>query len=220
LNQKERNKTPRIDDKRYLEYTYRIKEIEGLLDPLLIEEQKKAADNEVSKNATEIMRKLPTASPLTGNSIHFSSRNMSVSILESAGKLIPMNKVKSDQNYLAIHISLILGLQKELRKRERPVPGFVFIDQVSRPYYPADKNSEYKNEIKLNVDSDDREVTSVKTYFDMFFNLSDQNESLQLIVLEHAYFENDQRFKDSVKYRWTDESTDALIPDDWSEILE
>lgn len=215
LKQHTRNKIPKIDDKRYQEYKLRIKEIESLLDPALIEEQKKAADNEVSKNATEIMRKLPTALPLTGNSIHFSSRNMSVSILESAGTLIPMNKIKSDQNYLAIHISLILGLQKELQKRNRPVPGFVFIDQVSRPYYPADKNSEYKNEIKLNTDLNDREVISVKTYFDLFFDVTRANKSLQLIVLEHAYFENDERFKNSVKYRWTDETSDALIPHDW-----
>ena len=117
--------------------------VKFFLIPLLC--QSFLVNNEVSKNATEIMRKLPTALPLTGNSIHFSSRNMSVSILESAGTLIPMNKIKSDQNYLAIHISLILGSQKELQKRNRPVPGFVFIDQVSRPYYPADKNSEYKN---------------------------------------------------------------------------
>lgn len=218
LKQQTRNKTPKIDDRRYKEYSQRIKDIESLLDPDLIEEQKKAADNEISKNATEIMRDLPTALPLTGNSIHFSSRDMSISILENAGTLIPMNKIKSDQNYLAIHISLVLGLQKELQKRERPVPGFVFIDQVSRPYYPADKNSEYKNEIKLNVDPNDREVTSVKTYFDLFFNLTEKNKSLQLIVLEHAYFEDDQRFKDSVKYRWTDETSDALIPHDWSKI--
>ncbi len=216
LKQQTRNKTPKIEDKRYQEYIQRIKEIENLLDPALIEEQKKAADNEVSKNATEIMRELPTALPLTGNSIHFSSRNMSISILESAGTLIPMNKIKSDQNYLAIHISLILGLQKELQKRERPVPGFVFIDQVSRPYYPADKNSKYKNEIKLNVNSTDTEVTSVKKYFDLFFDITEKSESLQLIVLEHAYFEDDPRFKDSVKYRWTDETSKALIPDNWS----
>ena len=217
LKQNTRNKTPEIDNKRFQEYGLRIKEIESLLDPELIEEQKKAADSEVSKNATEIMSTLPTALPLTGNSIHFSSRNMTISILESAGTLIPMNKIKSDQNYLAIHISLILGLHKEFQKRDRPVPGFIFIDQVSRPYYPADKNSEYKNEIKLNVDSNDREVTSVKEYFDLFFDITEKNKSLQLIVLEHAYFENDERFKSSVKYRWTDETSDALIPNDWCE---
>lgn len=215
LKLQERKTIPTLHNLKYNEYKAKIEDIEGRLDPELIEEQIKAADNEVAKHATSILKTLPTAVPCKNNSMYFSSKNMSISILEESGNLIPMNKIKSDQNYLALHISLILGLQKELQKRKRPVPGFIFIDQVSRPYYPADKNNEYKKEIKLDANDEDKEVSSVKAYFDLLFNETENNKSLQVIVLEHAYFENDTRFKKSVKYRWTDETGDALIPLDW-----
>lgn len=215
LEQQARIKLPTLQSTKYREYVERIKDIKSMLDPELINEQIKAADSEVSQYATEYLGMLPTSVPCNGNKVYFSSKKMTLSILQSKGSLIPLNKIKSDQNYLALHVSLILALQKELQNRQRPVPGFVFIDQVSRPYYPSDKNDEYKKEIKLKSDSEDKEVLSVKSYFDLFFKATELNKNLQLIILEHAYFENDERYKKSVKYRWTEETLDKLIPEDW-----
>lgn len=215
LLQQNRNSTPVLQSNKLKEYLARIKEIESGLNPVLIEEQIKAADNEVSQHATDYLQRLPTSVPCKGNKVHFSSKYMSLSILQGNGSLIPLNKIKSDQNYLALHVSLILGLQKEFQSRKRPIPSFIFVDQVSRPYYPADVNSKFKKEIKLKVNSEDKEVESVKAYFDLFFDVTDSNTDLQIIVLEHAYFENFERYKKSVKYRWTEETEEKLIPESW-----
>lgn len=57
------------------------------------------------------------------------------------------------------------------------------------------------------------EKAELKKYFEAIFEYIDMNEDIQVIILEHAYFSDFERFRNAVKHRWN--SNDALIPNIW-----
>ncbi len=63
------------------------------------------------------------------------------------------------------------------------------------------------------MSTDERDL---KKYFDLLFNEVEREDGLQVIILEHAYFANDDRFVNATKERWIPGST-YLIPSDWPE---
>jgi hypothetical protein len=47
------------------------------------------------------------------------------------------------------------------------------------------------------------------------FKETQRGEGLQVIVLEHAYFTDDERYKAAVRYRWRKDGKERLIPAEW-----
>jgi hypothetical protein len=92
------------------------------------------------------------------------------------------------------------------------VPGFVVIDQPSRPYFPPDEHGNL-------LDADhvsDNERAGLQQYFDVLFSEISRSEGLQLLVLEHAFFASDPRYVAAMKYRWT-KAGEKLVPASWRE---
>jgi hypothetical protein len=118
-----------------------------------------------------------------------------------------MRDIGSDENYLSLHVSVSLGLHRYFKAHARPVPGFLVFDQLSRPFYPPDK---MPGVITTNSDAERGEL---RRYFDLLFREVESQGDLQLIVLEHAYFADDQRFIDAVGGRFFE--NEKLIPADW-----
>ena len=50
--------------------------------------------------------------------------------------MLRMPDVGSDQNYLAVHVSLSFALQRYFESVAAPVPGVLVLDQISRPFFP------------------------------------------------------------------------------------
>ena len=103
-----------------------------------------------------------------------------------------MRDVGGDESYLSGHVATLLGLHRVFDDGNRPVPGVIVFDQLSRPFFPAD---EYHEEVE--VRGDDRR--DLKTYFDVLFDEVATRGTLQIIVLEHAYFADDPREVEAVK---------------------
>jgi hypothetical protein len=80
---------------------------------------------------------------------------------------------------------------------------------LSRPFFPADKFQE-----EVEVRGDDR--ADLKMYFDALFTEVAARKTLQVIVLEHAFFADDPRYVGAVRERWTNDS--RLIPGDWPRV--
>ncbi|MEZ8036579.1 DUF3732 domain-containing protein [Vibrio crassostreae] len=175
-------------------------------------------ENTISNYASEVMKDLPRGIPCDTSKIQFFSKKPSVVLYDNeAGREYQFDDVGSDENYLTIHLSLIFGMQRYLKEAKRPVPNFVVIDQVSRPYFSMKEGNESEVELKVGVSNTqmDEDTLALKQYFDFLFDEVERRSGLQVLVLEHAYFSDDKRYKNAVKYRWHKVGTEKLIPEEW-----
>lgn len=95
------------------------------------------------------------------------------------------------------------------------MPGFLFLDQPSQVYFPAEK---YDDGSMSLVSEDDRLAVSrmLKLVFEIVAATSSGCEAgMQVIITEHADI-NEPWFQDAVTQRWRHGK--KLIPDDWPRI--
>jgi hypothetical protein len=124
-----------------------------------------------------------------------------------------MPDVGSDQNYLAIHIALAFALQRYFGEVNAPVPGILVLDQISRPYFPAQSADE--DEKAISGGEEDEDIMAMRRHIDFLFKEVERQHGLQVLLIEHAYFEDDVRYVAAIRERWTRSSGKALIPLDW-----
>ena len=123
---------------------------------------------------------------------------------------IPMNRMGSAENWLGCHLIAHLALHVWFRNNTRPVPSFLFLDQPSQVYFPADYESSSK---ELPLEDEDR--AAVLRTFELLRDVVDELKGgFQIIVTEHADLAEDW-FQDAVRVRWR--HGDALIPREWHE---
>ncbi|MCG9524929.1 DUF3732 domain-containing protein [Providencia rettgeri] len=203
----------------------KIKQLEDIVDLDNKRVRLQRAENLISNYSTEIFQSLPKEEPCTNAEILFSAKEPRVSLVEKGlhGSILSMADVGSDQNYLAVHIALSFGLQRYFEKEERPIPGLLILDQLSRPYFPStigrsSSNYEEEDENSIDekqIDANDEDFKAMKKHIDFLFEEVSNSEGLQVILLEHAYFVDDPRYVQATKQRWTRDSGDALIPKNW-----
>lgn len=188
----------------------RIEDLRDQVDPQARRERLRDAENMVSAFATEMLADLPTEVPATGSRVVFSSApNLSL-VEPSRRAVLAMAEIGSDQNYLAIHLALAFSLQKLFETIKAPVPGLLVIDQISRPYYP--KGGDEKRLQEMEKDDDQVAMQQIVRFL---FDETARQTGLQVILIEHAYIEEDPEYVAAVKGRWTKASGVKLIPSDW-----
>lgn len=188
----------------------KIEELRDQVDPQARRERLRDAENMVSAFATEMLADLPTEVPATGSRVVFSS-TPNLSLVEPSRRaVLAMAEIGSDQNYLSIHLALSFSLQKLFETISAPVPGLLVIDQISRPYYPKGGDEKRLRE----MEKDDDQVAMQKIVRFLFDETARQT-GLQVILIEHAYIEEDPEYVAAVKGRWTKASGVKLIPSDW-----
>jgi hypothetical protein len=176
------------------------------------DEKLRAAEIVVSENATSVFQTLPVSEPFDKTMLLFNSKKPSVIVRDVASsRNFKLTDLGSDQNYLSVHIALLFGLHRFFARTQSPVPGVMLIDQVSRPYYPEQKDGDGRDEAEV-TSEDSRALLN---YFDFLFDEVEREKDLQVIVLEHAYFIDNVRYKNSVRYRWRKAGTERLIPPEW-----
>ncbi|HEY4250521.1 MAG TPA: DUF3732 domain-containing protein [Roseomonas sp.] len=188
----------------------KIENLREKVDPQARRERLRDAENMVSTFATEMLVDLPTEVPATSSRIVFSSApNLSL-VEPSRRAVLAMAEIGSDQNYLAIHLALAFSLQNLFETVKAPVPGLLVIDQISRPYYP--KGGDEKRLKEMEKDDDQVAMQKIVRFL---FEETARRVGLQVILLEHAYIEEDPEYVSAVKGRWTKASGLKLIPTDW-----
>ncbi|PBC04285.1 DUF3732 domain-containing protein [Mesorhizobium sp. WSM3860] len=188
----------------------KIEDLRDQVDPQARRERLRDAENMVSAFATEMLVDLPTVVPATGSRVVFSS-TPKISVVEPTRRaVLAMAEVGSDQNYLAIHLALAFSLQKLFKAIKAPVPGLLIIDQISRPYYP--KGGDEKRLREMEKDDDQVAMLQIVRFL---FDETARQAGLQVILIEHAYIEEDPEYVAAVKGRWTKASGVKLIPSDW-----
>lgn len=161
----------------------------------------------LSALATEVVAELPLEARYTRQPIDVNLRTLMVSVL-TARRGEEMRAIGSDENCLTLHVAVLLAFHRMFAERRRPIPGFLLFDQLSRPYYPATGDATEEE-----VASSAPDVASLKQYFDSLFHETERGEGLQVLVLEHAYFSDDSRFRGATRERWV--RGHGLIPADW-----
>jgi hypothetical protein len=191
-----------------------IAELEARVDREAKEIKLRRAENKISQFASEAFAALPTVAPCVGSELDFSSRQPEVTVIEAdGGAVLRMPDVGSDQNYLAVHISLSFALQRYFETVMAPVPGVLVLDQISRPYFPT--SGEDEDETEIAGGEEDEDVQAMRRHIDFLFGESARRSGLQILLIEHAYFADDPRFVAATRERWTRASGRALIPSDW-----
>jgi hypothetical protein len=174
----------------------------------------KHAERKISQYASEVLAQLPTVAPCVGSELEFTTRGPEVVLIEAeSDAVLRMPDVGSDQNYLAIHIALSFALQRHFETVGAPVPGVLVLDQVSRPYFPA--RDEDVDEREIAGGQEDEDVQAMRRHIDFLFTETQRRTGLQILLIEHAYFADDERYVSATRERWTRASGRALIPQDW-----
>jgi energy-coupling factor transporter ATP-binding protein EcfA2 len=192
-----------------------IAELEARVDREAKKIKLQRAERKISQFASEALTRLPTVAPCVGSELEFSSREPEVAVIEfGSGAVLRMSDVGSDQNYLAIHIALSFALQRYFESVDAPVPGLLVLDQISRPYFPT-SGEEDQDEAEIAGGDEDEDVQAMRRHIDFLFWETARRTGLQVLLIEHAYFADDQRYVDATRERWTRVSGRALIPFDW-----
>ncbi|MBI1321653.1 DUF3732 domain-containing protein [bacterium] len=198
-----------IDRSRIEKLEAEIQELEQIADPEAKAERIEALQTQVSIHATELLKRLPFDPNYRASQIAFNARQISIRFVLGP-RVMQMRDIGGDESYLSGHVATLLALHRVFADGQRPVPGVIVFDQLSRPFFPADA---FQGEVE--VRGDDRD--DLKRYFDVIFDEVEQQKSLQVIVLEHALFADAPRYVKAVKKRWTLEN--RLIPPDWPRVL-
>ena len=192
-----------------------IEELRDAVDPQALKDRISNAENMISNYATEMLKRLPSTEPLSGARIQFIADGRIRVIEPKRQRSLRLVEVGSDQNYLAIHLALIFALHRHFEYTQSPVPGLIVIDQISRPYYPEDEKAQDERNLGDMARDEDRQA--MNKIADFIFDETSQSSGLQVFLIEHAYIEDDRRYREATVERWTKDNNVKLIPDDWAE---
>lgn len=133
-------------------------------------------------------------------------------VVDTATRPVALLNIGSGENWVAYHLITHLALHRHFRQNARPVPGFLFLDQPSQVYFPADDDYNQDGDPTV-LDESDRAKVS-RMFALIFASVAELDPTLQVIITDHADLRDDPEFQDAVVERWRGPGK-ALIPDDW-----
>ncbi len=134
-------------------------------------------------------------------------KNLTV-VADTADGPVPMSRMGSGENWVGYHLIAHLALHHWFVQRARPVPRFLFLDQPSQVYFPAEKDVEGSMSL---ISEDDR--VAVSRMFRLVFDVvKEVAPGLQVIITEHADI-NEDWYQGAVVERWRGGL--KLVPEEW-----
>ena len=119
-----------------------------------------------------------------------------------------MDRMGSGANWLGCHLIAHLALHTWFVRKDRPVPRFLFLDQPSQVYFPAERDVGGSMAV---LEDEDR--LAVLRIFELIRDVvAVLDGGFQVIVTEHADPTEDW-YQASVVERWRNGA--ALIPSEW-----
>jgi hypothetical protein len=146
----------------------------------------------------------------SGSSLRLDLKKLTV-VADTEDGPIPLQRMGSGENWVGYHVLTLLTLHWWLRKRERPVPGFLIFDQPTQAYYPPEIVEGGLEQI--DKDSDKKAVQGLFELMKMA--CEEIKPNFQLIVLDHAHL-RDEWFEASIVEEWR--GNKALVPYEWRSI--
>ena len=145
--------------------------------------------------------------------LRFDLQHLTV-VADRPGRPFPMQRMGSGENWLACHVAALLALHRHFRKEERPVPGFLVLDQPSQVYFPSSDEYSALSGTATETEQSSGDLSAVQRLFSVLLEHCRIVDASQLIVLEHANL-NDEEFQHSLIEPIWDGKDHALVPLDW-----
>lgn len=176
----------------------RIADINSLLDVGEIEERKQSIVSRLSAMMSKWAKELK----LEHSEYPYRLDLNKLTVMVDRDRPVPLQQLGSGSNWLGCHLITLFALHTFFRQNNRPVPGFLFLDQPSQVYFPPETNDE-------NVDS--QEVRDIYSF--IFERVKELFPGMQVIIVDHADI-NEKHFQDAVVEKWWDGT--KLVPMDWA----
>lgn len=183
----------------------RVAALEAELDMNTVRERLAAFLNIIGHHMTEYSDRLDLEH--SSSQLRLDIRNLTV-VADTEDGPVPLYKMGSGENWVGYHILAHLALHKWFRKKGRPVPAFLILDQPSQAHYPPSEDVEGSLDV---LEDDDRKA--VRDLFGLIDRAAKElAPSLQIIVMDHADLK-EEWFQDAVTERWR--GGKKLIPTEW-----
>jgi len=142
-----------------------------------------------------------------GNPFRLDLRYLQV-VADTNNGPIRMDSMGAGANWVGCHLIAHLALHSWFVQKTRPVPSFLFLDQPSQVYYPAERDVESSL-----IDLEDEDRAAVIRMFELVRDVVNELHSgFQVIITEHADIAEDW-YQGAVVERWR--NGNALIPAEW-----
>jgi len=131
-------------------------------------------------------------------------------VADTPERPVPMRDIGSGENHVGYHIVAHLALHTWFANRDRPVPAFLLLDQLSQAHFSPD------TVVGEDVTPEKRDADrkAVKRLFNLIFDVVEKlSGTFQVIITDHPDFTDDARFQNAVRERWRDGL--KLVPEDW-----
>jgi hypothetical protein len=182
----------------------RVAELQQQLSGDVVAERLQSIGSVLSTRMTEWARALQLEHAEKPHRIDFGRLTV---VADAPDGPLPMERMGSAETWVSCHLIAHLALHEWFAERARPVPRFLFLDQPSEVYFPADKD--VGNGAFADVKDEDREA--VKRMFKLLFEIA-ETIGVQVVLTDHADLA-ESWFQDAVVQRWR--GNEKLVPIDW-----
>ncbi len=187
-----------------------ITELEAELSDDMMRERVESILSVISHKITAIGTRLELEH--SSNPLRFDIRRLTV-VADTPDGPGAMDKMGSGANWVGYHIAVHLALHQTFVAGARPVPRFLFVDQPSQVYFPADRDREGRLEVgRDGADVDEDRAAVLRTFELVRDTVASLDGRFQVIITEHA--DPDEKwYQEAVVERWR--HGNALIPQAW-----
>ncbi|MFE9459488.1 DUF3732 domain-containing protein [Streptomyces californicus] len=180
----------------------------------LVDEDDVAAETErrlatIAIGMTAWAKRLNLGGAADATEVAISLKLLNVVLRRPSGRL-PLTRIGSAKNHIGYHLVAHLALHTYLQRNNRPVPGFLMLDQPTQAFFPEKPRDASTIE--------DADWTTVTAYFQLLNDVVQLNNgAFQIIVCDHANLPEDW-FQEAVIGNWRPDAEGnrtALIPLEW-----
>ncbi len=143
----------------------------------------------------------------SGSSLRLDMKKLTV-VADTEDGPVSLSRMGSGENWVGYHILAHLALHWWMRRKGRPVPSFLVLDQPTQAYYPPDRTEGGLDQLES-----DEDRRAVKALFELMYKACGEVEKpFQLIVLDHAHLDLEW-FEGAIVEEWRGDN--ALVPRRW-----
>jgi hypothetical protein len=137
-------------------------------------------------------------------------------VADRPGRPVPMQRMGGGENWLGCHLIALLALHKDFVDTNRPVPGFLILDQPTQVYFPSMQDYRALSGTTEETLRSDADLEAVRRMFQLLFSVcATLAPKFQVIVLEHANLPDADYQQALVEQPWTGVGPRALVPTSW-----
>ena len=181
-----------------------IEELQRAIDDDAAQERLLTALNLVGRDLTKFASEL--ALEHGENPLRLDLKHLTV-VADTDDGPLALSQMGSGENWVGYHVAAHLSLQRLFRRRKRPVPSFLMLDQPSQAHYPPERDQDGK------IDGlGDEDQAAVHQLFALLHRYCLNAPQMQVIVTDHVEL-LDGWFRAAIIERWRDGI--ALVPSSW-----